>query len=83
LTVVSGTITTWKGRFQIEIDANNDGDFLDTGEQLAGFTDTLRSDGYAYSVEIQIPNAYAGARRIRVTDLDAAGTPFADSFFTV
>jgi len=82
-TVVSGTITTWAGRYQIEIDANNDGDFLDTGEQLAGFTDTLRSDGYAYSQEIQIPNAYGGARRIRVIDLDAAGTPFADSFFTV
>jgi len=82
-TVVSGTITTWNGRYKIEIDANNDGDYLDAGEVLAGVATTLYADGYAYSKEIAIPNAYAGARRIHVTDLDAAGAPTADSFFTV
>jgi len=82
-TVVSGTITTYNGRLKIEIDANNDADFLDAGEVLAGVATTLYADGYAYSKEVTIPFAYGGARRIRVTDLDAAGTPFADSFFTV
>ena len=82
-TIVSGTITTYNGRLKIEIDANNDGFYTGVGEVLAGVATTLYADGYAYAKEITIPNAYGGARRIHVTDLDAAGTPTADSFFTV
>jgi hypothetical protein len=81
---VSGTLNTFNGRYQVRIDANNAGGYGDLPiEDLAGFTSTLTATGYSYSVEITIPDAYAGARKIEVKDLDAAGQPAVESFFTV
>lgn len=81
---VSGTLNTFNGRLIVQIDADDSGVFGNMpAEDLAGFATTLRAVGYAYSVDVTIPDAYAGARKIRVTDLDAAGAPTVDAFFTV
>jgi len=83
---VSGTLNTFNGRYIVQIDADNNNVFGNIAiENLAGFATTLSASGYSYSVDVTIPDAYAGARKIRVTDLDAAGvpTPFQDAFFTV
>ena len=81
---VSGTLNTFNGRYNVQIDADNSGVFGDLPiEQLAGFATTKTASGFAYTVDVTIPDSYSGARKIRVIDLDAAGQPTSDSFFTV
>jgi len=79
--IVSGTINSFNGHASIQIDANGDGGFADAGELLVA---SVTATGYAFSKEVTIPDANQGARRIRVTDIDA-GLPAqtADAFFTV
>ncbi len=78
---VSGTINSFNGHASIQIDANGDGDFLDANELLVA---SVAASGYSFSKEVTIPDCYQGARRIRVTDIEA-GAPLvtADAFFTV
>lgn len=78
--VVSGNIVTYNGHYQIAINANDDSDFTDPGEVLVA---SEQATGYAFSEEVTIPNAYAGARKIKVTDLDSSGPQFSEAFFTV
>ena len=85
---VSGTLNTFNGRYSIRFDADDDTlfgtpDGDPAAEDLAGIATTERATGYAFSKEVTLPDAYGGARKIRVQDLDAAGAPVVDAFFTV
>jgi hypothetical protein len=74
---VTGTIVTYNGDYELWFDADND-DLVDAGETVTG-----TSDGYDVDVTFTIPNAYQGARKFRLTDLSAAGEPYAEAYFTV
>lgn len=76
---VTGTIATFNGDYEIRIDRNDDGDFVDTGELLA----SGKAVGYSVSKVVTIPDAYGGGRKIRLIDKSAAGEPCAEAFFTV
>ncbi|MDP2900212.1 MAG: hypothetical protein Q8O47_04520, partial [Candidatus Bathyarchaeota archaeon] len=76
--VVSGTINSYNGHYSIGFD-----DDANTGTPDVVLVAIGTASGYSFSKEITIPDAYFGARRIRVTDLDATGNPASDAFFTV
>jgi len=74
--VVSGTIATYNGDFEIWFDQNGDNvtDLL---------IDTYTASGYSYSETIEVPPSYAGGRWIEVRDLDSTGLPIVRDWFTV
>jgi len=80
---VTGTLVSYNGKYEIYIDADDDGSF-EAGELLAeGY-----AEGYSVNETVTIPDAYAGGRRIRLFDVYAGGdvnNPIAcaDGYFTV
>jgi hypothetical protein len=77
-TIVSGTIDTWNGSYEIYFDSNGDG-ATPLGERVATGTAT----GYSFTKEITVPDATSGAKSIRVRDITALPNTNADKFFTV
>jgi hypothetical protein len=74
--VVSGTVATYNGHYEIRFD--QDGDTI-TDYSYGNFTAT----GYAYSHEIEIQPSYAGGRWVEVIDWDSTDQPTVRDWFTV